>query len=41
MIGLSFKPVDEVVFKVDYAERKVELNNAKTRLFNFGIGYMF
>jgi len=41
MIGLSIKPVDEVVFKVDYAERKVELSNKKTKLLNFGIGYMF
>ncbi len=41
LFGLSIKPIDEVVIKVDYAVRKVELSSQKTNLFNFGIGYMF
>ncbi len=41
MIGAAFKPIEEVVFKVDYSENEVELNSAKTQLFNIGVGYMF
>lgn len=39
--GLAVKPIDEVVIKLDYAINKTELNNVETKLFNFGIGYMF
>lgn len=41
MIGLSLKPIDQVVFKIDYGIRKRELNNQKSKLFNIGVGYMF
>ncbi|MEG8945623.1 porin [Rosettibacter firmus] len=41
MIGLSVKPVDNVVLKIDYGIRTRELGNEKTKLFNLGIGYMF
>lgn len=41
MIGLNILPIENVVVKFDYAKKTVELNNLKTDLFNFGIGYMF
>lgn len=41
MIGLSVKPVDQVVFKLDYAQRTRELDDSTTDLFNLGVGYMF
>jgi len=41
MVGISIKPLDSVVFKADYSERKKELGNQKTKLFNLGVGYMF
>lgn len=41
MLGLSVKPIDQVVFKVDYGVSKNELSDAKTKMFNFGAGYMF
>ncbi len=41
MVGLSVKPLDEVVFKIDYGTRTREFNSEKTTLINFGVGYMF
>ena len=41
MIGINIKPIDSVVFKADYGERKRELGSVTTKLFNLGIGYMF
>lgn len=41
MIGLSIKPVDQIVFKIDYGIRKRELGNEKISLLNLGVGYMF
>lgn len=41
MIGLSFKPIDQVVFKVDYSHRTRESDDNQTKLFNLGVGYMF
>lgn len=41
MFGASIKPVDHVVFKIDYGVRTRELGNEKTKLFNLGVGYMF
>ncbi len=41
MAGLSVKPIDYIVFKLDYGIRKRELGNEKTTLFNIGVGYMF
>lgn len=41
MVGLSVKPVDQVVFKVDYGVRTRALDDAKVDLFNLGVGYMF
>jgi len=41
MVGLSFLPIDQVVFKVDYAKKTVELGSITTDLFNLGVGYMF
>ncbi len=41
MIGLFFNPIDEVVFKADYSENTVDLNDETTKLFNLGVGYMF
>lgn len=41
MVGLSVKPVDQVVFKLDYGVRTRELGDEKVDLFNLGVGYMF
>jgi hypothetical protein len=41
MVGISFRPIDPVVLKLDYSEETVELNSVKTKLFNLGVGYMF
>lgn len=41
MAGVSFKPVDQVVFKIDIGERKRELGSQSITLFNIGTGYMF
>lgn len=41
MVGLSILPIDEVVFKIDYSQDKIELNNKKTNYLNIGVGYMF
>jgi len=41
MFGLSVKPIDRIVFKLDYGERTRELGDSKTKLFNLGVGYMF
>lgn len=41
MIGLSIKPMEEVVFKIDYGVRTRQLDDAKVDLFNLGVGYMF
>ncbi|MEW6195519.1 MAG: hypothetical protein AB1521_10220 [Bacteroidota bacterium] len=41
MVGLSVKPLDQVVFKADYGVRKRELGDLKTKSFNLGVGYMF
>lgn len=41
MFGLSVRPVDKVVFKLDYGVSNVELTDVDTKLFNIGVGYMF
>ncbi len=41
MIGLSVKPISQVVVKFDYAVKTTKSDNEKTKLFNFGVGYMF
>jgi len=41
MVGLSFLPIDQVVFKVDYGQKNTELGSVTTDLFNLGVGYMF
>jgi len=41
MVGLSFLPINQVVFKVDYGQKTVELGSVTTDLFNLGVGYMF
>lgn len=41
MFGISFKPIDQVVFKIDYSKQTREIDNQKTELFNLGVGYMF
>ena len=41
MVGLSFKPISQIVFKVDYSHRNRESDNQKIVLFNLGLGYMF
>ncbi len=41
MAGFSIKPIDNVVFKIDYGIRTRELGNEKSKLFNLGVGYLF
>lgn len=41
MVGLSVKPLDNIVFKVDYSEQKRKLDNRKSKFINLGVGYMF
>jgi len=41
MIGLSFQPIDQLVFKIDYGKNEQELNSRETTLFNLGVGYVF
>lgn len=41
MVGLSLKPISQVVFKLDYGVQTVGANDAETTLFNLGAGYMF
>ncbi|MFC2134319.1 hypothetical protein ACFLTH_06835 [Bacteroidota bacterium] len=39
--GLSFIPIEEVTFKVDYTIVENDLTGKETKLFNLGVGYMF
>jgi hypothetical protein len=41
MFGVAVKPHPEIVFKADFAQQTVELNDQKSTLFNLGVGYMF
>ncbi|MGK9476675.1 hypothetical protein [Melioribacter sp. OK-6-Me] len=41
MVGCSVKPIEKVVFKIDYGIRTKELGSQETTLFNLGVGYMF
>lgn len=41
MFGIDIKPIDQVVFKIDYSERIRKLDERKTKFINLGIGYMF
>lgn len=41
MVGIDIKPIDQVVFKIDYSERVRKLDDRKTKFINLGIGYMF
>lgn len=41
LLGLTIKPISEVVFKFDYGVKKNALSQREVRLFNFGVGYMF
>ena len=41
MLGLTVKPIDQVVFKFDYGVRTRQLDDSETTLLNVGVGYMF
>jgi len=41
MAGLSFKPLQQVVFKIDYSRNTNELSEHNTEFLNIGVGYMF
>lgn len=41
MIGINYLPIDEIVFKIDYAKVKNQLTDKYTTFFNLGVGYMF
>jgi hypothetical protein len=41
MFGAAVKPIPQVVVKIDYSQRTIELGDAKTDLLNIGVGYFF
>lgn len=41
MLGVAVKPIDHVVFKIDYGIRTHKLDNSETKQMNIGVGYMF
>lgn len=41
MAGLSYRPIPQVVFKVDYSRSTNQLSDKNTEYFNLGVGYMF
>ncbi len=41
LVGLTVKPIDPLVFKIDYGVKTRELGSEETQLFNLGAGYMF
>lgn len=41
IIGISYLPIESVVFKLDYGQKENELSNTKIDQFNIGVGYMF
>ncbi len=41
MLGISVKPIEQIVFKLDFSERTRESDNRKSKYFNIGAGYMF
>ncbi len=41
MVGISLKPLPQIVFKADYSQPERELDHIKTDQFNLGIGYFF
>ena len=41
LIGLSIKPIKDVIFKIEYGISTKELGDAETKVFNLGTGYMF
>ena len=41
MVGLSVKPIDEIVIKFDYAQDKNKASDTKTTFWNIGFGYFF
>lgn len=41
LVGLTVKPLPDVVFKVDFGVQKKGIDKTKTTVFNLGAGYMF
>lgn len=41
IVGASVKPIENIVFKVDYGINNQELGDTETTLINLGVGYMF
>ncbi len=41
MVGLAFRPLDPLVFKLDFGVKTRQLDNADDKLLNIGAGYMF
>ncbi|MDZ7723750.1 MAG: porin [candidate division KSB1 bacterium] len=41
LMGISVKPIDSVVFKLDFAVKTDQLEETDTKLLNLGVGYMF
>jgi hypothetical protein len=40
-LGINYLPIESVVIKIDYGENTYELGSEKTKLLNFGFGYVF
>lgn len=41
LVGLTIKPIDPIVFKIDFGAKTRELDDERTILLNLGAGYMF
>ncbi|MFN3694771.1 MAG: porin [Ignavibacterium sp.] len=41
MVGVSIKPIEQIVFKLDYSEQIRKLDDRKSKFLNLGVGYMF
>jgi len=41
MIGLTILPIQNIVFKLDYSNSRIEFNDQNIAYFNIGVGYMF
>ncbi len=41
LVGLAVKPIDQVVFKIDFGISTNQLDDSESKLLNVGAGYMF
>jgi len=41
LLGISYKPIPEVVYKAEMGRETLKADQSTTKLFNLGVGYMF